>query len=174
MRKLGAWLALAALALQVAWPLLASAQPRAVTLVPLCTVDGVTHYLEVPTGKTPLEGGASHGDHCPLCFVGDRLGLPVHFEPFAVASVRAEALTQATVAIFPKPVRKSQGARAPPVSLVVTSNDHNFGRQSEEAHSDGRLDSGARCSIGFLRLGLLHGRYAVEHARRHRDRGHAA
>jgi len=173
-RKLGTWLAILAIALQGAWPLLAAATPRAVALVPLCTVDGVTHYLEVPTGKTPLQGGASHGDHCSLCFVGDRLGLPAHFKPFAVVSVRAVALAQRPAAIFPKPVRRFQSARAPPASLVVTSNDHNLGRQSETDLSMGRFGAGAPDSSRFVRLGLLHGRYAVEHAGRHHNAGHAA
>jgi hypothetical protein len=70
----GAWLAAFAIALQVAWPLVVNAKPRSVALVPLCSVDGVTHYLELPTGKTPLEESVSHGDHCPLCFFGDRVG----------------------------------------------------------------------------------------------------
>jgi hypothetical protein len=43
-------------------------------LVPVCTIDGVTHYLELKSGKTPLdERSASHGEHCKLCvFGGDR------------------------------------------------------------------------------------------------------
>src|SRR3989454_11978960 len=59
-----------AIALQAAWPLLAAAKPRAVALVPVCTVDGVTHYLEVPTGKTPLDDSATHHDHCSFCTLG--------------------------------------------------------------------------------------------------------
>ena len=53
-RRLGTWLAILAITLQAAWPVLANAKPSGVTLVPLCTVDGVTHYLEVPTGKAPF------------------------------------------------------------------------------------------------------------------------
>ena len=172
-RKLGTWLAILAIALQGAWPLLAAATPRAVALVPLCTVDGVTHYIEVPTGKTPV-GQPAHGDHCSLCFVGDRLGLPAQFKPFAVVSVRAEALAQRLAGVFPKPVRKFQSARAPPDSLVVTSNDHNLGRQSETDLSMGRFGAGAADSSRFVRLGLLHGRYAVEHAGRNDNDRHAA
>ncbi|HEX7054594.1 MAG TPA: DUF2946 family protein [Burkholderiales bacterium] len=67
MRRLGTWLGMAAFALQLAWPLLAGALPRAVALVPVCTVEGVTHYLEVPTGKDPRQLPTGHGDHCPLC-----------------------------------------------------------------------------------------------------------
>jgi len=67
-RSIAAWLAIAAMALQALWPLVAQAKPRAVALVPVCTVDGVTHYLELKTGDTPLEQkSASHQDHCAFC-----------------------------------------------------------------------------------------------------------
>jgi len=74
--SLARWLALAAICLQVAWPLLVNAKPRGVVLVPLCTVDGETHYLEQPAGKTPFEECYSHGSHCPFCSFDERVGLP--------------------------------------------------------------------------------------------------
>ena len=67
------WLAVIAMALQAFWPLLSQAKPRDLTLlVPLCTVEGVTHYVELKAGRTtPLdERSASHGDHCKLCVLG--------------------------------------------------------------------------------------------------------
>src|SRR3954453_24270261 len=72
-RRLGTWLAILAITLQAASPLLANAKPSGVTLVPLCTVDGVTHYLEVPTGKAPLDDTASvHHEHFSLFHAGAR------------------------------------------------------------------------------------------------------
>ena len=70
--RLAAALAVLAMALQTFWPLLAQARPRiAGELVPVCTVEGVTHYLELPAGKSPLdERSASHGEHCKLCVFG--------------------------------------------------------------------------------------------------------
>jgi hypothetical protein len=59
------WLAILAIALQSLWPLLAQAKPRSVTLVPICTVGGETHYVELETG-----GGQSHEEHCKACPVG--------------------------------------------------------------------------------------------------------
>jgi hypothetical protein len=172
-RKLGTWLAALAIALQAAAPLLVSAKPRSVALVPLCTVDGVTHYVEVPTGRTP-PGHSSHGDHCAFCFVGDRIALPGHFEAFALADARAEVMVPAAPFFFSKSSANLHGARAPPLSLVVTSDDHNLGRQGETDLSMGRSGAGAPDSSRLVRLGLLHGRYAVEHAGRHHDAGHAA
>jgi DUF2946 family protein len=72
MKKLATWLAILALALQSLLPLVASAKASA-ALVPVCTVDGVTHYIEIPAGNTAPEH-AAHGQHCALCMLGaDRL-----------------------------------------------------------------------------------------------------
>ena len=73
-RRSAAFAAAAAIALQALWPLLAQARPADPTLqVPLCSVDGVTHSVEIKIGKsTPLdERTASHGEHCKLCVLGD-------------------------------------------------------------------------------------------------------
>jgi hypothetical protein len=72
-RRSAAFAAAAAIALQTLWPLLAQARPADPTLqVPLCSVDGVTHSVEIKIGKTtPLdERTASHGEHCKLCVLG--------------------------------------------------------------------------------------------------------
>jgi hypothetical protein len=66
--RVASWLAILAMALNALWPLLAQAKPRSVTLVPLCTIGGETHYAEVPLGKTPLEQKSSaQGEHCSYC-----------------------------------------------------------------------------------------------------------
>ena len=57
---LALWLAVIATVLNLVWPLLAQARMSARVLVPVCTVEGVTHYLELPTGKTPLQGSGEH------------------------------------------------------------------------------------------------------------------
>lgn len=75
-----AWLAILALSLQALWPLLAHAKPaQAPHLVPLCTVDGTTHFVELPAGGAPAEEHAST-QHCKLCvFGGDRASIaPAH------------------------------------------------------------------------------------------------
>src|SRR3954470_1684394 len=73
-RSLAVHFALLAMALNALWPLLAQAKPRSVTLVPVCTVQGVTHYIELPGGNSPLEqkSSAQH-EHCSYCsFGGER------------------------------------------------------------------------------------------------------
>ena len=65
------WLALLAIALHAFWPLVAQAKPRSAILVPVCTIDGITHFLELAAGKTPAEErSAAQHDHCTLCVFG--------------------------------------------------------------------------------------------------------
>ena|SRR6185436_13107148 len=69
-----ALLAAFALVLQALWPLLSHARPQdRPLLAPVCTVDGVTHYLEIKAGGTsPLDQrSARHGEHCKMCVFGD-------------------------------------------------------------------------------------------------------
>ena len=73
-RRFAAVAAACAISLQALWPLLSHARPKDLSLLaPLCTVDGVTHYLEIKAGRTtPLEQrSAQHGEHCKLCVFGD-------------------------------------------------------------------------------------------------------
>ncbi len=72
-RRCAALAAVFAITLQALWPLLSHARPAELSLLaPLCTIDGVTHYLEIKAGKsTPLdERSAQHGEHCKLCVFG--------------------------------------------------------------------------------------------------------
>jgi hypothetical protein len=73
-RRFAALAAILAIALQALWPLLSHARPKDPSLlVPVCTVEGITHYLEIKAGRTtPLDDrSASHGEHCKLCVLGD-------------------------------------------------------------------------------------------------------
>jgi hypothetical protein len=155
MRKLATWLGIAAIALQIALPLLAGALPRSVALVPVCTVDGVTHYLEVPTGKVPLDGSAGHAGHCPLCCLGGT----------ALAGAQPTLAIPVAASVEPLPDEASppqdaspgaRWARAPPFSAVVTSHDHELRRDDEEALLAGRDAARAPYRGRFLRLGVLH------------------
>ena len=113
MRKLGTWVAVLALTLQASWPLVVAAKPHAVTLVPLCTVDGVTHYLEVPTGDAPA--GTPH-QHCSFCFLGSAAAPSYQALP-APAAAYAEELPPAAPAVIPPPFFTSPDARAPPLPV---------------------------------------------------------
>ncbi|MBV8031192.1 MAG: DUF2946 family protein [Betaproteobacteria bacterium] len=116
-RRLGLWLAAFALALHAFWPLISQARPKAVALIPVCTIGGETHYTEVPLGKTPAEEqSASHFDHCSLCSLGgERLALAstvlsIDSLPEAID----ERLLVAAVPSRSKSISNSAHPRAPP------------------------------------------------------------
>ena len=145
MRRLGHWLAILAIALHAAWPLLANARPKSVHLVPLCTVEGITHYAEVPGGSTPLDDSANaHHDHCAFCFLGTAGLLPAHIASPIVAVAASERIATSLEYSHPTAVQIVHGARAPPLSPVVTAN-HDIGRQSETILLAGRV-ARALCS----------------------------
>ncbi len=93
------YLAVLAIALQALWPLLAQAKPRNAVLVPVCTVQGVTHYIELPSSGTPAEErAASQHDHCSFCsFGGERAALSPFLQP--AVSTRLEEAQPPHVAV---------------------------------------------------------------------------
>jgi hypothetical protein len=110
------YLAVLALALQALWPLLAQAKPKNAILVPVCTVQGVTHYIELPSNGTPVEErAASQHDHCSFCsFGGERAALSSFLQP--TISTRLEEAQPLHVAVREVRSEKSLSARprAPP------------------------------------------------------------
>jgi hypothetical protein len=94
------------MALNALWPLIAQARPT--TLVPVCTVGGATHYVEVPGGTTPVD---SQHEHCTFCFAG--AALPV--APVLQGIDRASFPSPKAVSFIPRSfVVVSADARAPP------------------------------------------------------------
>jgi hypothetical protein len=119
-RRLGTWLATLAIALHAAWPLIANAKPKSVHLVPLCTVEGVTHYLEVPGGSSPLDKSAdAHHDHCSFCFLGMGGLVSSHIEVPRAPAVSADRIALAVEHSHTGTTLIIYGARAPPFSPVV-------------------------------------------------------
>jgi hypothetical protein len=118
-RRLGTWLAILAIALQAAWPLVAAAKPRSVELIPLCTVEGVTHYLEVPTGKNPVDG--VHGAHCVFCTLGTGALLPSHADIVLFDDAIADRIVSSIEHSHPRALLIVLGARAPPHFFVRTA-----------------------------------------------------
>src|SRR4051812_26318584 len=130
-RRLGTWLATLAIALHAAWPLIANAKPNSAHLVPLCTVEGVTHYVEVPGGSSPLDKSAdAHHEHCSFCFLGMGGLLASQVNVSRTPAVTADRIAFAVEHSHTSTTLIIYGARAPPSSPVVTT-DHNIGRQSE-------------------------------------------
>ena len=117
-RPLAAWLAILAIALQALWPLVAQAKPKNVLLVPVCTVQGVTHYIELPKGNAPVEQkAASQHDHCSFCSsAGERIASPANqTEPPVVAA--AFSAPRSTESSFLESQKHAAArSRAPPAA----------------------------------------------------------
>ena len=115
-RRLALFLATLAIALQALWPLLAQAKPRSAIQVPVCTVEGVTHYIELPAGETPLEQRSStNHEHCGFCtLAGDRVA-PAQLAGLLVFTEYKAARPPALRAVpAERPNHSSAKPRAPP------------------------------------------------------------
>ena len=116
-RPVAAYLAILAIALQALWPLLAQAKPKNVVLVPVCTVQGVTHYIELPSGNgAPIEQhAASQHDHCSFCtFGGERAALTSSLPPVLLARIDEAAPRHVAVSELKSETPYSVRPRAPP------------------------------------------------------------
>jgi hypothetical protein len=66
-RRFAALAAAFGIALQALWPLVAQARPRDAISVPICSVDGVSHSIELAPGNQQTE---KRYEHCKLCVLG--------------------------------------------------------------------------------------------------------
>jgi Protein of unknown function (DUF2946) len=107
------WLAVIATVFNVLWPLLAQARVRASVLVPVCTIEGVTHYIELPTGKTPLPASAEH-KHCSLCTIGAQPTAPQAAPRIAVLQSSEVPARIDHAPAFPSAQYPASHSRAPP------------------------------------------------------------
>ena len=118
--RVAALLALLAVALQALWPLLAQARPlQGGIVVPLCTVEGITHYLELPPASTPLEErSSSHHEHCQLCLSGaERLAtLPAAVSLQLIGTIPAWRILAVGVRQHESPFYRPAQPRAPPIA----------------------------------------------------------
>lgn len=118
-RRLAALAAAFAVVLQALWPLVAHARPQSPSLlVPVCTVGGSTHYLDLKSGKSPLdERAALHGDHCKLCFFGgdkDAAFSPNSSKSFFIANLSDSKAIPRLVSDLEPATRTQAQPRAPP------------------------------------------------------------
>lgn len=110
------------MALQALWPLIAQAKPRSVTLLPVCTVGGVTHYFELENGDTPLDRrSASHHEHCAFCSFDNARAAALPSAPgFSLPQAASHALAERRVVSALPLLRHSPARpRAPPASLLI-------------------------------------------------------
>jgi len=115
-RRLALFLATLAIGLQALWPLLAQAKPRSAIQVPVCTVEGVTHYIELPAGETPLEQRSStNHEHCGFCtLTADRVAPAQSGSVLVFSKSRAVRPAAFLAASVEHPSYFSARPRAPP------------------------------------------------------------
>jgi hypothetical protein len=103
-----ALLAMLAMTLQALWPLIAQAKPHIPgEQVPVCTVEGITHYVELPAPDSPVEkSSAAHHEHCKMCVFG---AAKLALRPFAAPIVKS-----------------GQDSQRPPESLQAVSSPSSF------------------------------------------------
>ncbi|HEV8094888.1 MAG TPA: DUF2946 family protein [Burkholderiales bacterium] len=118
--RVAALLAMIAMALSALWPLISQAKPRVPgAQVPVCTIEGITHYIELPATDTPVEQrSAAHHEHCKMCvFGGDRsAALPAAASPHLIGTVPAARIVAVRVAEHESPPYRPAQPRAPPVA----------------------------------------------------------
>jgi hypothetical protein len=151
-RSPAAWVALLAISLQALWPLIVQAKPRSVTLVPVCTVAGETHYVELETGG----GAPSHEEHCKACPVA-AAALASVASPFVSPDIAFSIPAGKSSPVASRRVSHAQ-SRAPPPLLFAGMESDNQERNDEEAFALGHR--GARDAVagrGVLRRGVLLG-----------------
>jgi hypothetical protein len=146
LRRIGSWIAILAMALNALWPLIAQAKPRSVALVPVCTVAGETHYLELPAGKTPLEQkSTAQGEHCSYCTMSALPQALVFSSSETPSSTRP---VQFHAQVSEAPVVLSGRPRAPPVLQSMGSiNDHHW--RTREQEDSAVRHRGARAGAAF-------------------------
>jgi len=116
--RVAALLAMFAMALSALWPLISQAKPRVPgTQVPVCTIEGITHYVELPAPDTPVEQrSSSHHEHCKMCVFGAAklaLAAVTHLLPTSRAR---EPAAQTSCAVFSASASDLPAQpRAPPI-----------------------------------------------------------
>ena len=114
-----ALLAMLAMVLQALWPLVAQAKPNIPGVqVPVCTIDGITHYVELPAPDSPVEkSSAAHHEHCKMCVFGaERVAvLPVATPIARLAPTPQRAPDFVPVSSSPSSFQRPALPRAPPV-----------------------------------------------------------
>lgn len=117
LRRTAAWLALASMVLNSAWPLLANAKPDVPDLTQeICSASGLTHAAG-GAPATPEKG--LHASHCTLCTFGSLClpgiadaGLPLLPPALAAVPVRARGQTPRPEIAF-HPAAPPRGPPAP-------------------------------------------------------------
>ena len=118
--RVAALLAMFAMALSALWPLISQAKPRVPgTQVPVCTIEGITHYVELPATDTPVEQrSAAHHEHCKMCVFGAErpAALPAVASPIEPGAGREAVQPSFQPSKSPSSFHPPAQPRAPPAA----------------------------------------------------------
>jgi|SRR6185436_3965669 hypothetical protein len=118
--RVAALLAMFAMALSALWPLISQAKPRVPgTQVPVCTIEGITHYVELPAPDTPVEQrSSSHHEHCKMCVFGAErpAALPAVASPIEPGAGREAVQPSFQPSKSPSSFHPPAQPRAPPAA----------------------------------------------------------
>jgi hypothetical protein len=114
LRRFAALVAAFGIALQALWPVIAQARPANSISVPLCSVDGARHEIELPLGNGQGDKGA---EHCKLCVLGtDKdLAAPATIS-FDLPLGEEEPIVVTARQSIPGSILSSAHPRAPPIA----------------------------------------------------------
>src|SRR5262245_23553900 len=116
--RFAALLAILAIAMQAFWPLIAQAKPALPgERVPVCTIEGITHYIELPAPDSAVEkSSAAHHEHCKMCVFGAaKLAVIASAQaPLALGSTVEAAEPSLDAASSPSTFDRPAQPRAPP------------------------------------------------------------
>jgi hypothetical protein len=113
-RSTAAWLALAAMAFNAAWPLLANAKPVDPS-TEICSASGINH---AGSGAPLVPDKGLHASHCTLCPFGAERGaaIPVAVAPLPLPSAApAQPVARGDAAPLHLALYPAAPPRAPPV-----------------------------------------------------------
>ena len=110
LRRIAALAAASVIALQALWPAIAQARPANSILVPICSMDGTRHEIELPLGKTRDDGS----EHCKLCIFGDGKTVSNVFLPFFSSLEEGQKVVKVQSSFQEQLRHLSAHPRAPP------------------------------------------------------------
>ena len=118
--RVAALLAMFAMALSALWPLISQAKPLVPgAQVPVCTIEGITHYVELPAPDTPVEQrSSSHHEHCKMCVFGAErpAALPAVASPIEPGAGREAVQPSFQPSKSPSSFHPPAQPRAPPAA----------------------------------------------------------
>jgi hypothetical protein len=114
LRRFAALAAMSGIALQALLPAIVQAAPKDSISVPICSVDGTRHEIQLPLGNKQTEKSA---EHCKLCLLGtDKPAVSNPATAFLSFMGKCEAVQSFPSVSVPSSAGLAARPRAPPAA----------------------------------------------------------